>query len=79
MTDNTDPMKRYNKEYETVRKGALTYLVDSEGRAVSEGYHEIWKDNPDIGSEGRVHYYGKRGAVENLIAIIPEDLRGAGE
>lgn len=63
-------------EYETEEKGALTYLVDDEGRVVSEGYHKIRARKKRAGPPENYEYLGTRGASEHRISPIPKAFRG---
>lgn len=62
-------------DYEVVKNGALKYLVDENGNAVSEGYHEIHAKRKNAGPPGNMEYIGKRGASTNRISIIPKGVR----
>lgn len=49
--------------------GSLCYLIDREGRPISEGYHEISSEKPDSGRLNNIQYIGKRGAT--VCQILP--------
>jgi len=61
--------EKINGNYRIIRKGALKYIVNPEGKMVSDGYHEfkVFKHNNMVG------LIGKKGSIQKLLKM-PQSL-----
>ncbi|MCK4540008.1 hypothetical protein KAU09_02545 [Candidatus Parcubacteria bacterium] len=61
--------EKVNENYRILKKGALKYIINNDGKIVSEGYHEF-----DIFKHDNViALIGRKGAMQNLLKT-PQNL-----
>lgn len=60
-----------DRTYEVGVLGSMSYLLSSDGKEITDGFHEFLNPFPDLEIDGKRYFVGKTGAMSHILVIAP--------